>query len=334
MNRGSLASISRGVIAPVAMLCSLGCGAAPALPVGLTGEVVYTKNDQLYLFHLESRDERKLVELPAGALAKDPVWSPDGQRVVFAMYPPPQRGVPPGTDLYSVRRDGSDLQLLRQHTLAGEMLESPYFAPDGKSLVYSRFAPIVVNGQYTGDIIEIIRLDLETGNVVSVARDAIQPTISPDGTKLAYVKVNPQTAAQSLWIANLDGSSPRQLVADDQFVALYWPRISPNGAEISFAGAPIRSIREESARRLVPFGLARPARHGVPTDIFKVRTDGSPHQLVSKLQEDDPTTLWSADGRRLLVIGAKAIYAMTADGHELTRLREPGGIGGGDWRGK
>ncbi|GIW07887.1 MAG: hypothetical protein KatS3mg060_2692 [Dehalococcoidia bacterium] len=322
-----------GLLALAAMM-SLGCTTAPPASGGLTGDVVYIKNDQLYTFTIGSREERKLVELPAGAVAKDPVWSPDGQRVVFSMYPPPQRGVPPGTDLYSVRRDGSDLTLIRQHTVAGEMLESPYFAPDGQSIVYSRFAPIISNGQYRGDIIEIVRLELNTGNVVSLVRDAIQPTISPDGKKIAYIKVNPQTASQSLWMANADGSSPQQLVAEDQFVAMYWPRISPDGAEVAFAGALIPSIQRPGAPALVPGQLARPVLHGVPTDVYKVRTDGSKYQQVAKLQEDDPTTLWSVDGRRLLVIGAKAIYAMNPDGQELVRLREPGGVGGGDWRGK
>jgi Tol biopolymer transport system component len=326
-----LAGPLRREVVALALALSLGCTVGPAPSGGLSGDVVYIKNDQLYTFTIGSRDERKLVELPAGAVAKDPVWSPDGQRVVFSMYPPPQRGVPPGTDLYSVRRDGTDLKLIRQHTVAGEMLEAPYFTPDGKSIVFSRFAPIVTNGQYRGDIIEVVRLDLDSGNVTSLVKDAIQPTVSPDGKKIAYIKLNPQTSAQSLWLANIDGSSPQQLVADDQFVTMHWPRIAPDGSAVTFAGAVIPSIRREGAP---PGGLARPALHGLPTDVYKVRTDGSKYQQVAKLQEDDPTTLWSADGQRLLVIGAKAIYALRPDGQDLTRLREPGGVGGGDWRGK
>ncbi|MCL6648833.1 MAG: hypothetical protein K6U89_10915, partial [Chloroflexi bacterium] len=76
------------------------------------------------------------------------------------------------------------------------------------------------------------------------------------------------------------------------------------------------------------------AQHGLPNDVYTVRVDGSKPTLVAKLAEDDPTPLWSADGQRLLVIGAQAFYVVAPDGSNLVRLREPGGVGGGDWRGK
>jgi Tol biopolymer transport system component len=326
---GWAAALALVLGAPVA----LACWSAPLPSLGLTGEVVYIRNDQLYLFSLNSREERKLVELPAGAVAKNPVWSPDLQRIVFAMYPPPQRGVPPGTDLYSVRRDGSDLQLLHQHKVAGEMLESPYFLPDGKSIVFSRFAPIMSGGQYQGDVIEILRLDLVTGATTPLVKEGILPAVSADGTQLAFVRLNPRTAAQSLWLATIDGTHQRQLVAEDQFAVIYWPRFSPDGRTLAFAGAAIPSIGRWLPRG-APAGLARPAQHGLPNDVYTVRVEGGKPTMVARLGEDDPTPLWSADGQRLLVIGAQAFYIVAPDGSNLVRLREPGGVGGGDWRGK
>ncbi len=335
MRRGSFAEVFRIPLALLAVALT-SCTTTPPASGGLSGEVVYTKNDQIYTFSIGSREERKLVELPAGAVAKDPVWSPDGQRVVFAMYPAPQRGVPPGTDLMSVKRDGTDLTVLRKHELAGEMLETPFFLPDGSGIVFGRFAPIVTNGQYTGDVIEIVRLDFSSGRTTQLVREAIQPTVAPDGKKIAYIKLNQQTAAQSLMMANLDGSNPQQLVGEDQFSAMFWPRLSPNGAEVAYSGALIASAGQPGGRpALRPSGeLARPSFHGLPTDVYRVKTDGSKFVQVAKLQEDDPTPLWSVDGQRLLVIGAKAIYAMNPDGQNQTRVREPGGVGGGDWRGK
>ncbi len=86
---------------------------------------------------------------------------------------------------------------------------------------------------------------------------------TPVGT-LAYVKVNPKTFASALWVANLDGSGARRLVAGAQN-----PIVSPDGTRIAYyAGNPLPVLRVIGRSGGAPVTVARPAspatEHGGP----------------------------------------------------------------------
>jgi len=175
---------------------------------------------------------------------------------------------------------------------------------------------------------------LKSSTEKPLAKDGVVPSISPDGRMMAYVQINSRTAGQSLWIAGSDGSNPKQLIPEDSFAAIYWPRISPSGDTVAFSGAAVPNFKAPGS----PFpGLAKPnpggLAHGLPTDVYKVSVTGTKPVRLTNLSEDDPTPLWSIDGKRFIIVGAYAIYSADADGQNLSKIREPGGVGGGDWRG-
>jgi hypothetical protein len=68
---------------------------------------------------------------------------------------------------------------------------------------------------------------------------ANEPSVSPDGTRVAFTKNASGTTA--LWIADLDGhdgtslSSPRVLVPSKTFQQIYTPRWSPDGKEVAYS---------------------------------------------------------------------------------------------------
>lgn len=301
---------------------------------GTTDEVVFARDGQLFLLNLAGNSERRLTNLTGGAGAKNPVWSPHGRYIVFSMLLPAERGALSSSDLYRVNSDGSDLKRLRGHQQPGEQLDSPAFLPDGSAVVFSRFLPRTGG---TSDELQIVKLEPDSGQTTVLAKDGAMPAVSADGRTLAYVRIAPESFAPSLHVVDLAGGAAREIIPEDEFASMYWPHFSPSGAEIVFSGTPVILLRERRQNGLaleIPLTQSRPLAHGEPSDLFKVDLATGKSSLVTRLGEDDPTPIWSADGKRLLVIGTAAVYTAAGDGQGIRPMHRPGGVGGGDWRGR
>ncbi len=120
-------------------------------------------------------------------------WSPDGSRLAYSC---PVAGMRPGavhlwqtTRIHLVDRDGSHPLLLRTRTRGAAW---PSWSPDGTRLAFStgvlpRQHPW--NGSGVRNLVtrsSIMTIDLQTGDLSRVARDASAPTWSPDGRVIAY----------------------------------------------------------------------------------------------------------------------------------------------------
>lgn len=97
---------------------------------------------------------------------------------------------------------------------------APDIAPDGKSLLFDLLGDI-----YALDAAGGQARPLMTG----LAFDA-NPVFSPDGKQFAFV--SDRSGANNLWIANIDGSNPRQISQDDGAVLWTSPSWSPDGEYI------------------------------------------------------------------------------------------------------
>ena len=106
------------------------------------------------------------------------------------------------------------------------------------------YAEITMSGNVVTDgSVEVARLPLQNGPSgpqpagprQTLIRDAMAPTISPDGARLACVSTRSGGLdGQALLVANADGSDARQLLPArlDGFNA---PRFSPDGRRLAFA---------------------------------------------------------------------------------------------------
>lgn len=97
---------------------------------------------------------------------------------------------------------------------------APDVSPDGKSLLFDLLGDIYALDSSGGQA-----RPLMTGP----AFDA-NPVFSPDGKQ--FVFVSDRSGANNLWIANVDGSNPRQISQDDGAVLWTAPSWSPDGEYI------------------------------------------------------------------------------------------------------
>ena len=142
--------------------------------------------------------------------ARQPVWSPDGSRLVYFAY---RDG---GYDLWSIKPDGSDMHKLTEGPFDDR---EPVFSPDGKTLAFSSDR----SGNY-----DIWTLDIATGamkQVSSHAREDRLPTWSPDGARIAYS--GGQGMASAIYVVDLStGQESLLKQADGRAEA---PSFGPSG---------------------------------------------------------------------------------------------------------
>lgn len=118
--------------------------------------------------------------------------------------------------------------------------DNPSFSNDGKFLVYSK----ITNNYYRyngfwgfSNLVvvqntEIWLRNLETGENILLGNGA-QPSFSPDGKNIVYVKYSSDAKSCSIWTMDTEGGNQTQ-VTDAKKGFAYHPRFSPNGKQIVF----------------------------------------------------------------------------------------------------
>ena len=117
-------------------------------------------------------------------------------------------------------------------------------------------------------------------NAVIIATGVQDAAISPDGTKLAWVRRVPE--GRIVEIANPDGSGAVSVVPATSVDGAAWPRFSPDGRRLVFSAVspltPVPTVTPLPRRSAgwVTVAEASAARHGLPMDQAKLVAKEAP----------------------------------------------------------
>lgn len=246
----------------------------------------------------------------------DPSWSADGQTLVAArMFDTANRLH--SSELVEYPASGGAGEQIVPMPANGENVHDAVYSPDGDSLYFvEKMTPphestVYVDANHKNFAIR--RKTLETGAVETVVGgfgSATTPSLSPDGSKMAFVRrVRDQTMLFTYDFATRDqipvfDGLDRDGQADFLGQGTYYPRFSwfPDGKSIAiWAGGKIVRVAIESGQvNEIPFSLT--AQHRL-TDPAVFTQDLAPEMLQVKaisrlaLSPDEASLAFSALGR-------------------------------------
>ena len=220
-----------------------------------------------------------------------PAWSPDGRSIAFES----------SSELYVVNADGSGRRVLTR--LWNGRTASLAWSPDGRKLLFLGdggcgdfcFGLYVLNADGSGlrDLTRTL-----AGGGRPRAGPASDPVWSPDGRRIAFVRLNTRLG---VYVVNADGTGVRNLTPKPIGAAYATPAWSPDGRKIAFA-----SERDGNS------------------EIDLMNADGSGQRNLTRNLAYDGDPAWSPGGQKITFVsnrdGRYEVYVMNADGSGQRRL--------------
>lgn len=187
-----------------------------------------------FSWHGEGR--KRLTHSAGGAFA--PAFSPNGEFVLFTSCSPDACGL-----AVVELKTGEVLPL--PHILQSSSLETPAWAPDGRSIAFSAFLPDEGRSQ-----LFLSDRSMEDARQLTHGLNARSPEFSPDGSQIIYLQDTPipdsfGDHSPQLYLLDLEPGSSYPLVADDFLESLpgFWHSPgawSPLGGWIAFVATDFR----------------------------------------------------------------------------------------------
>src|SRR6478672_3245358 len=166
--------------------------------------------------------------------------SPDGKQIAMSYSPPLQSDPHVVQALYGMPLDTSQRpQLLFMPPTREDQYIQVEWSPDGTYIYYT-----YVNYLNPSDpkrlypLYKIFRMKYPAGQPELVAEEAYWPRLSPDGSRLVYVSLDPISGEQHLNIADPDGGRAQEVVLSGSYIPhdKTTPFFSPDGNSILFSG--------------------------------------------------------------------------------------------------
>lgn len=294
---------------------------------GIDGEgaLIMTQPDGIVEMSLPSGElHRILAPATTSEFFLDVAVSPDGSRIAYVVQPPPTviNGLyDAGSNLWVMNRDGSAPVPLFMHQQANQLVRYPQWLD--ANTVFAIVQEIDNRSGLTEVDYTVQRFNVLTGDRQLVLDDALVYGLSPDGTEIAFSRLDPLTG-ESLFVEPTAGGEPHLLLEPSQMLQPFnSPRYSPDGATLAFASAEQPPLPSGAA---YPRGLggggrmAAPPTDGLPQDVWLIDPAGGEPALLAEIQEDFPSLSWDASGEYLYVLGAYGLYEIDMESGTDTRI--------------
>ncbi|MBB4630844.1 LpqB family beta-propeller domain-containing protein [Sphingosinicella soli] len=277
--------------------------------------------DNIWIADTDGRNARQ-ISRETVAMITAPTWAPDGRAIAATKT---------SASVFEMRTSeirrfevsgGGDTGIV-EAPASGKDIQEPRYAPDGRSLYYTERVGgthyVYHNPGLSNFVIR--RRDLvsgKTSDLISGFGSATSPQISPDGTKIAFIRrVGAKTVLfrydieariQTAIYQDLD----RDLQADYLAQEHYYPAFDwfPDNIHVAIGGKGklYKVNMQTGAASEIPFRLT--ARHRIH-DALRTRLDLAPKQVEAKIiRQISP----SPDGRTLLFRALGALWQQDMEG--------------------
>ena len=149
----------------------------------------------------------------------------------------------------------------------------------------------------------------------------VQPSVSPDGQRIAFTRFDLASGSAQIWIMKIDGSHQTDVSNDGAHASESGPSWTEDGSKILFVRQPPGSFPGDQGP---PSG--GPASAGGSLWIRRANGKGTPRQLTRGLHDANPAM--SPDGDLIAfsrpVAGARHLIVMKADGNGTPNDLGPG----------
>lgn len=284
--------------------------------------------DNIWIMKSDGTDARQVTD-ENFRLLNNAVWTPDGEYLVVKKHFSSTRSLGAGEIWMYHKTGGSGIQLVEKAN-AQQDIGEPWVSPDGRYVYYSQ--DVYPGGffQYNKDpnsqIYSIKRYDREEGDTETVTGGnggAVRSQISPDGTKLAFVR---RVRTESvLFIRDLKSGIERPVydnLSKDQQEAwaifgvysnFNW--MPDNRHVVIWANGKINRIDTQTGNaEIIPFTAK--ADHTI-YDAARFRQDVAPESFTARAIRQART---SPDGTTLIFGAAGYLYKKSLPGGTPTRL--------------
>lgn len=243
------------------------------------------------------------VKLTNGSNYNHPSWSPDGSKLVFAY----------DQAIWVMKSDGSGRKKLYDN-LAWE--GDPVFDRNGSKIYYATESKKAYSARY----ISIHVMDANGGNVLKLTEtaDAKDPSVSPDGTRIAYV--SRLAGNYDVWVMDPDGSNNIR-ITDSQGDESS-PSWSPDGSRLLYSLDGTILVQEVGSVKPVvlldnSYDNVEPAyspdgetivfssNQGGDYDIWLMGADGKGFTMLTSGSSNERAPVWSPDGSKIAYVSNK-----------------------------